>query len=234
MFSLIFKKLKLFWFKFYWLNIYFFTVSGCKRGIVLTSAHPNEARKYKSVGIVLFFRYFSRKDWFVNELMNDELFFGGMVDRRKVFSLISSRDHCQRSSPSRISDTPRTGKENFSHFNVEQMILSIGYWEIWKITSFLIWNSLFSFFSNALHKCLHLVLAKEKDFGFFLASQKIAELQRIKEIAPYSADYRDIVLTYSKEVVTLGSSYFNSYDFPICFPSFFSDCQETFSKSLEL
>ena len=28
-----------------------------------------------------------------------------MIDRRKSFSLISSRDHCQRSSPSRISDT---------------------------------------------------------------------------------------------------------------------------------
>ena len=33
--------------------------------------------------------------------------FCGMVDQRKAFSLISSRDHCQRSSPSRISDTPR-------------------------------------------------------------------------------------------------------------------------------
>ena len=37
--------------------------------------------------------------------------FCGMVDRRKVFSLISSRDHCQRSSPSRISDMPRAGYE---------------------------------------------------------------------------------------------------------------------------
>ena len=37
--------------------------------------------------------------------------FCGMVDRRKAFSLISSRDHCQRSSPSRISDTPRAGYE---------------------------------------------------------------------------------------------------------------------------
>ena len=37
--------------------------------------------------------------------------FYGMVDRRKAFSLISSRDHCQRSSPSRISDTPRAGFE---------------------------------------------------------------------------------------------------------------------------
>ena len=45
-----------------------------------------------------------RKD----ELMNC---FCGMVDRRKAFSLISSRDHCQRSSPSRISDTPRAGFE---------------------------------------------------------------------------------------------------------------------------
>ena len=35
----------------------------------------------------------------------------GMADRRKAFSLISSRDHCQRSSPSRISDTPRAGFE---------------------------------------------------------------------------------------------------------------------------
>ena len=37
--------------------------------------------------------------------------FCGMVDRRKAFSLISSRDHCQRSSPSRISDMPREGFE---------------------------------------------------------------------------------------------------------------------------
>ena len=38
-------------------------------------------------------------------------YFCGMVDRRKAFSLISSRDHCQRSSPSRISDTPLAGFE---------------------------------------------------------------------------------------------------------------------------
>ena len=31
--------------------------------------------------------------------------FCSMVDRRKAFSLISSLDHCQRSWPSRISDT---------------------------------------------------------------------------------------------------------------------------------
>ena len=37
--------------------------------------------------------------------------FCGMVDRRKAFSLISSWDHCQSSSPSRISDTTRAGFE---------------------------------------------------------------------------------------------------------------------------
>ena len=37
--------------------------------------------------------------------------FCGMVDRRKAFSLISSRGHCQRSSPSRVSNTPRAGFE---------------------------------------------------------------------------------------------------------------------------
>ena len=37
--------------------------------------------------------------------------FCGMVDRQKVYSLISSRDHCQISSPSRISNMPRTGFE---------------------------------------------------------------------------------------------------------------------------
>ena len=37
--------------------------------------------------------------------------FCGMVDWRKAFSLISSRDHCQRSSPSRISNTAQTDFE---------------------------------------------------------------------------------------------------------------------------
>ena len=46
-----------------------------------------------------------------NQIKCDDELFGGMVDRRKVFSLISSRDHSQISSPSRISDTPRAGFE---------------------------------------------------------------------------------------------------------------------------
>ena len=44
-------------------------------------------------------------------LSDDDDEFCGMVDRRKAFRLISSRDHCQRSSPSQISDTQQAGFE---------------------------------------------------------------------------------------------------------------------------
>ena len=49
--------------------------------------------------------------------------FCGMVDQREVFSLISSRDHCQRSSPSRISDMPWAGFEP-----VENLISGLVKW----------------------------------------------------------------------------------------------------------
>ena len=42
---------------------------------------------------------------------DDDELFCSMVDRRIAFSLISSRDHCQRSSPWRISDTLGAGFE---------------------------------------------------------------------------------------------------------------------------
>ena len=42
--------------------------------------------------------------------------FWGMVDRRKAFSFISSWGHCQRSSPSRFSETPRAGFESEFRF----------------------------------------------------------------------------------------------------------------------
>ena len=43
--------------------------------------------------------------------------FCGMVDRRKVFSFIFSRDHCQRSSQLWISDAPRAGFEPAQNLN---------------------------------------------------------------------------------------------------------------------
>ena len=44
--------------------------------------------------------------------------FCGMVDRRKRSSLISSRDHYQRFSPSRISNTPRAGFESAQNLSL--------------------------------------------------------------------------------------------------------------------
>ena len=43
--------------------------------------------------------------------------FCGMVDRRKAFCLISSRDHSQRSSPSWISDTLQAGFESVQNLS---------------------------------------------------------------------------------------------------------------------
>ena len=44
-------------------------------------------------------------------------YFYGMVDRRNAFSLISSRNHCQRSPPLQISDTRREGFEPAENLN---------------------------------------------------------------------------------------------------------------------
>ena len=41
----------------------------------------------------------------------------GMINRRKVFSLISSWDHCQRSSTSRISNTTWIGFKPFQNLS---------------------------------------------------------------------------------------------------------------------
>ena len=41
----------------------------------------------------------------------------GMVDQQKAFCLICNRDHCQGSSPSRISDTSQTGFETLQNLN---------------------------------------------------------------------------------------------------------------------
>ena len=44
--------------------------------------------------------------------------FCGMVDQRKVYSLISSQNHYQRSLPSWISHTPRAGFEPVQNINL--------------------------------------------------------------------------------------------------------------------
>ena len=64
--------------------------------------------RYETFFVLLNFTGFLRFVIMIMKMMNC---FCGMVDRRKVYSLISSRDHCQRSSPSGISVAPRAGSE---------------------------------------------------------------------------------------------------------------------------
>ena len=70
--------------------------------------------------------------------------FYGMVVRRKAFSRISNRDHCQRSSPSWISGTPRAGFESAQSLSLglvkwscAEVITSIPRCHVWtaKLTS---------------------------------------------------------------------------------------------------
>ena len=57
-------------------------------------------------------RYLGYNNWLTPLMMVMMMnCFCGMADRRKAFSLISSQDHCQRYSPSRISNTARARYE---------------------------------------------------------------------------------------------------------------------------
>ena len=48
---------------------------------------------------------------FIYVKSGEELWFDNDDDKRTAFSLICCRDNCQRSSPLRVSDTPRAGFE---------------------------------------------------------------------------------------------------------------------------
>ena len=57
------------------------------------------------------YKWTEQHQWWMMMMMMITNCFCGMADRRKAFSLISSRDHCQRFSPLRISDATRAGFE---------------------------------------------------------------------------------------------------------------------------
>ena len=70
---------------------------------------PSSLLEESSYNLGLNFSAYARRmgTFFMMMVMMMMNCFCGMVDRRKALSLIFSRDHCQRSSPTRISDTPR-------------------------------------------------------------------------------------------------------------------------------
>ena len=104
-------------------------------------------------------------------------FFCGMVDQRKAFSLISSRDHCQRSSPSRISDTPRAGFEpaqNLSSGLVE--------WSCAVVITAIPWTN-----------CLYEPICMNQ----FVASMEIYHIQNIQSHSHiHFLDIAHIIFTY--------------------------------------
>ena len=59
--------------------------------------------------------------------------FCGMIDRQSAFSLISSRNHCQRSPPFRMSDMPRAGVEPAQNLSLGFVELSCA---VFVISSF--------------------------------------------------------------------------------------------------
>ena len=73
-------------------------------GIVWLTTQSGTSKWYKES---LFLHWEGRETllWTLMMIMMMMNWFCGMVDRWKAFRLIYSRDHCQRSSPSRISDT---------------------------------------------------------------------------------------------------------------------------------
>ena len=76
--------------------------------------HPDVLLK---IGILNFF-----------EFMMMIICFCGMADRQKAFSLISSRDHCQRSSPLQISDMQQAGN------NLRWSLFLNKFVELWPAT----------------------------------------------------------------------------------------------------
>ena len=78
---------------------------------ILSDKKLSEIRNYFWILITRFSRDSNIPRKFQSLMMMMMNYFRGMVDRRKVFSLISSRGDCQRSSPWRISNSPRAGFE---------------------------------------------------------------------------------------------------------------------------
>ena len=97
--------------------------------------------------------------------------FCGMVDRGKAFSLISSSDHCQIYSLSRISDTPRAGFEPahklnsvFFEWSCAVVITTASQWEILVLE--------FQMFClKALVECWHVTIIAVYHFALQKSSQ---------------------------------------------------------------
>ena len=72
--------------------------------LILMKSYSKEDPKFKVADHVRILKY---KSVLAKGDNDGECFFCGMVERQKVFSLISSWNHCQRFLPLRISGSPQ-------------------------------------------------------------------------------------------------------------------------------
>ena len=105
----------------------------------------------------IFFTFFKLYKWYQIAQRMKMNCFCGMVDRRKAFSLISSRNHCQRSSPSRISNPPRARFEpaqNMSSGLVEWSCAVVITTTPWRQNHYTTAHHIFFGYSNIESLCL--------------------------------------------------------------------------------
>ena len=94
--------------------------------------------------------------------------FCSMVDRRKTLSLISSRDHCQRLSPWRISNRPRAGFKSVQNLGPDLVEWS---WAVVTTNFNLVFYILFS---------LENVMLSSTYFAFFLMGAPLERAPLLK------------------------------------------------------
>ena len=89
--------------------------------------------------------------WLLHHIMMIMLnYFSGIVGRQKTFCLISSRDHCQRSSPLHISNTPGAGFD--TAWNLSLTFFEWRFAVVATTTSLCHWISCQTFFNTPYYE----------------------------------------------------------------------------------
>ena len=98
--------------------------------------------------------------------------FCDMVDQWKAFSLISIQDHCERSFPSRISNTPQAGFEPVQNLSSDlgewgcALVITMAQLYIWNVKTPLQWKPFKHYFVLFEHK-FSLFIQRYAQFWFF-------------------------------------------------------------------
>ena len=102
--------------------------------------------------------------------------FCDMVDQWKAFSLISIQDHCERSFPSRISNTPQAGFEPAQDLSSDlsewgfALVITMAQLCIWNVETPLQWKPFKHYFETPLQwkPFKHYFVLFEHKFSLFI------------------------------------------------------------------